>query len=173
MKNVYDLPKYYDIAFSWDLSKEIVFFQSLFKKYVPFEVRNILEAACGSGRFLVSLPKYGYHVTGFDINSNMVSYTRQRIAAANLDNSATALEGDMRTASFESKFDVGLNSINSIGYLLADDDIVSHFRCMGDSLRQGGIYIVQLGCARAEVRGEESETWTFERDGVSVATTWG
>lgn len=40
---LYDLLKYYDIAFF----VEIDIYEKVFKKTIPFEVINILEPACG------------------------------------------------------------------------------------------------------------------------------
>jgi len=53
-EKLYDLPKYYDVAFSWDISQEIELFRELFMNHVPFGVKKILEPACGTGRFLVA-----------------------------------------------------------------------------------------------------------------------
>jgi 2-polyprenyl-3-methyl-5-hydroxy-6-metoxy-1,4-benzoquinol methylase len=57
--------------------ERLIFFGKLFKKYVPFQVKNILEPACGTGRFLISLAKYGYRVTGYDINPKMIAYAKK------------------------------------------------------------------------------------------------
>ena len=81
-KPLYDLPEYYDVAFSWDLSSEIEFFGQLFAAHVPFEVKRILEPACGTGRFLVALPGRGYRVRGYDVNPRAVAYARRKIAAS-------------------------------------------------------------------------------------------
>jgi len=48
-KKLYHLPGYYDIVFSYDLSGEIQFFTRWFNTYADFEVRRILEPACGCG----------------------------------------------------------------------------------------------------------------------------
>jgi hypothetical protein len=45
-EKLYNLPKYYDIAFSWDISRETAIFRELFKRHTPFKVKNILEPAC-------------------------------------------------------------------------------------------------------------------------------
>lgn len=63
---LYDHPQVYDIAFSWDNSEEISFFKTVFENEVPFPVKHVLEPACGSGRFLVTLPALGYRVTGYE-----------------------------------------------------------------------------------------------------------
>jgi SAM-dependent methyltransferase len=175
-KDLYNLPLYYDIAFSWDIAVEIEPFQKYFKRYVPFEVKNILEPACGSGRFLVGLPKYGYRVTGYDKSPAMVAYSQKRIKEAGVQNMAAAIPGDMSTIKFSENFDAAITPINSLGYILSDEDIVSHFRNTGDALKTSGIYIIQLNCASDEFEPLEDEEvgddWVYERDGVKVKTRW-
>lgn len=171
-EKLYNLPQYYDISFSWDISGEIKLFREFFNKYIPFEVKNILEPACGTGRFLMSLPKYGYHVTGYDNNSKMVAYAKKRIADAGLRDIATAIVADMKSARFKTKFAVAINTINSLGYLLSDDDIIAHFCNTGESLKSEGIYIVHLACAWNRLEPHEEEGWVIEREGIRVKTIW-
>ena len=144
---LYRLPLYYDIAFSWDIEPEIEFFKTLFRDHVPFPVENILEPCCGAGRFLVAMPPHGYRMTGYDVSQEMLDYARGRVEEAGLSDSVELVRAEMQTARFERKFDAALNSINSLGYLLEDDDIVSHFRLTGEALKPGGIYIVHISCA--------------------------
>ncbi len=173
-KKLYDLPKYYNIAFSWDNSNEIDLLQMIFEKYVPYEVKNILEPASGSGRFLMSFPKYKYHITGYDNNRRMVAYARKRISNAGLQDFAKVISGDMKSIKFKEKFDAAFNSINSIGYLLSDGEIISHFRNTGESIKKGGIYIIHLACAadKFEIYETENEGWVLEKDGIRVKTIW-
>ena len=169
---IYNLPKYYGVAFSWDISSEIEFFREVFKRHVPFCVKNILEPACGTGRFLINLPKHGYNITGYDKNPKMVAYARKRIADLGLQDRAIVVRNDMKSAEFDAKFDAAVNSINSIGYLLSDNDIISHFHHTGNSLRRGGVYIVHLACAWNKLETDEDEGWTIEKDGIRVKTIW-
>ena len=169
---LYNLPKYYDIAFSWDTSFEIELFCKLFKKYVPFEVKKILEPACGTGRFLLDFPKYGYKITGYDNSPKMISYANKCILDEGLKGMASAVIGDMRSIEFNTKFDVAINSINSLGYILSDEDIIEHFRITGESLKNKGIYIVHLSCACDKLDPNEDEGWTLERDGIKIKTMW-
>lgn len=171
-EKLYHLPEYYDIAFSWDISKEIEFLVDLFKRHVPFEVKNILEPACGTGRFLVNLPKYGYHMLGYDNSPKMVAYAKKRIADTGLQKMSTVIVDDMKSAKFDKKFDAAINLINSIGYLLSDDDILTHLRNTGESLRSEGIYVVQLACAWDKLEPHEEEGWIMERNGIRVKTIW-
>lgn len=172
-EKLYNLPKYYDIAFSWDVSHEIKLFRELFKRYVPFKVKSILEPACGTGRFMVSLPKYGYYMTGYDNNSQMIAYTKERIAKLKLQNMAQVVRGDMQSVRFKTKFDAAINSINSLGYLLSDNDILNHFSNTGNSLKSKGIYIIHLSCAWDRLNLHEEEEWIIEREGIRIKTIWG
>ncbi|MBN2380607.1 class I SAM-dependent methyltransferase [candidate division WOR-3 bacterium] len=170
--NLYDLPIYYDIAFSWDNSKEIEFFGRMFRKFVPLKVTRILEPACGTGRFLVSLPRCGYKVLGYDNNPLMVEYSKEKILALGLEDTSQAVVRDMRSARFDNEFDSAINAINSIGYLSSDKDILTHLRNTAYSIKKGGIYIIHLACAwnKLEVTGDAG--WVIERDGVRVRTIW-
>jgi len=46
-ERLYNLPKYYDIAFSRNTVSEIKLFHKLFKRHVPFQVKSLLEPAYG------------------------------------------------------------------------------------------------------------------------------
>ncbi len=173
-EKLYNFPQYYDVAFSWDISREIKFFQELFTKYVPFEEKNILEPACGTGRFLVKLPEYGYHITGYDNNPKMLIFAKKRIIDAGLQNIVTVEKKNMKSAKFKIKFDAAINSINSIGYLLSDEDILSHFKNTGESLKSKGIYILHLACAcdHPEFQEKPDDSWILEKEGIKIKTTW-
>ena len=180
---LYSLPLYYDIAFTWDLVPELDVFEKIFAKHVPGDVERILEPACGTGRFLIRLPKRGFRVTGYDVSPEMLEYARSRVKDAGLARGASGddgpagwaevIEADMVYATVvPDGYDAALNSINSLGYLLTDREIVAHFRRTGFSLRPGGIYIVHISCAHEGEIPSEGETWESERDGVRVRTTW-
>ncbi len=171
---LYNLPKYYDIAFSRDVSGEINFYISCFKKYCNFEVKRILEPACGSGVFLLTFPKYGYYITGYDLSPKMVEYANEKIEKAGLSDRAKAIVGDMLTMRFNEKFDAAIIAINSLGYLHTDQEIVSHFKAVSESLVKGGLYIVEISCACQNLEGEKKpdETWFVEMNGIKIEATW-
>ena len=147
-------------------------FGRFFKQHVGFTVKHILEPACGTGRFLITLPKYGYHITGYDNNPKMVTYAKEKIRTAGYDNMADVFLMDMKSAKMDKKYDSAFNSINSLGYLLTDDDILSHLQNTGESIRRGGIYIIHLACAWDKLEPHEEEGWTIQRDEISIRTVW-
>jgi SAM-dependent methyltransferase len=171
---LYNLPKYYDIALFRDVSEEIKFYISCFRKYCSFDVKTVLEPACGSGIFLVNFPKYGYNITGYDISPKMVEYAKEIIEKAGYSDKAKALLGDMVTMKFNPKFDAAIIPLASLGYLRSDKEIISHLRAMSESLQKGGLYIVEIACACDDIKNEKTpdETWLAEKNGVKIEATW-
>ena len=169
MSQLYSRPEIYDIAFDRDLSPEIEFFRCCFLRHGSVPVAHILEPACGSGMFLAALPRYGYRVTGYDLNPASIEYARRRIGPG-----AGAIVGDMRTLTLDPPLDAAINTNNTISYCLADDEIRAHLRAMSASLREGAVYIVEISCAHQTPESENlaGDTWTMERDGVRVTGTW-
>jgi len=77
--NCYDYPQYYDIAFQAYTQREADFIEDARRKYCSFDVRRLLEPACGSGRLVTELAARGYQMTGFDLNQPALSYLRRRL----------------------------------------------------------------------------------------------
>jgi len=171
---LYDYPKYYDIAFSWDITQEIMIYKKVFRDFVDFPVKKILEPACGSGRFLLEFAKEGYEMVGYDNNRKMVDFAKRKVTQAGLNSKVIVTKSDMKTAEFEFTFDAAINPINSIGYLHSDEEIVKHLRNTANNIKKGGVYVVHLSCAWKNVTPEEAEaeTWSAERNGTKIDTTW-
>ena len=166
---LYNHPDVYDIAFSWDLSEEISFLKRVFGTHVPFPVKDVLEPACGTGRMLRALAGVGFRVTGYDANPVMVQYAKDSIGPDRKN--VRVMPGEMVSAQVPGEFDAAVNSINSIGYLHSDDEIVSHLRSTGSSLREKGVYVLHLNFAH-EGELPDGDHWTLERGGIRVSTSW-
>lgn len=81
---IYNYPEYYDIAFSWDLTREADFYEVCFRRYAEGPVKRLLELGCGSGRFLFEFARRGYVVHGLDISPPMVEYVKEKASKLNL-----------------------------------------------------------------------------------------
>jgi SAM-dependent methyltransferase len=176
MPNLYSLPDYYDIAFTYDrnIDTEIDFIRTCFDRHSLIEVKNILEAACGSGMFLRGLPRHGYRVTGYDLSPEMVEYANRSIACCGLESQANAVEGDMCSIRFPGAFDAALTLISSLSYLTTDADLSAHFRIMSETVRPGGVYIVEVFfvCTDLEYEKYPYETWTVEEEHLQIDVSW-
>jgi ubiquinone/menaquinone biosynthesis C-methylase UbiE len=60
----------------------------------PIEDRQVLEIACGTGRFTVMLAERGADVVGLDISSAMLSQGREKARAADVADRIEFLRGD-------------------------------------------------------------------------------
>jgi SAM-dependent methyltransferase len=176
MPNLYSMPDYYDIAFTYDrdIDAEINFIRSCFDRHSRIEVKNILEAACGSGMFLRGLPRHGYMLTGYDLSPEMVEYANHSIVSCGLEDCAKAVEGDMNSIRFPCRFDAALTLISSLSYLTSDSDLSAHFRNMSETVLPGGVYIAEIffACNDLEYEKYPYETWTVEQGNLRIDVSW-
>jgi SAM-dependent methyltransferase len=130
--------------------------------------RRVLEPACGTGRLLLALAERGYDVAGFDLSSEMVAFASARLAP----HGGEVWRGDMRTFRPPGEFDAALNLVNSIGYLLDDDDFLAHLGRMAAAIRPGGIYLVQLNYAGEPPELASFGPWGNRRGDLSTSLHW-
>ncbi|MFX1317185.1 MAG: class I SAM-dependent methyltransferase [Promethearchaeota archaeon] len=171
----YNFPKYYDKAFKREVKSDITFFQKCFQQYSDVEVKRVLEPACGPGMFLEILPQFGYYVLGYDLSPAMVNYSKERLKNGGFTiNEADTIVGNMKNMKFKEQFDAAFICINSLGYLISNEDISSHFKIMGQTLKKGGIYIVEISCKCDELKNEKKfdDTWYIKEDSLELELTW-
>ena len=77
MLNWYNLPTYYDVSFSHEMSEELAFLKAIFNKYCKGTRPRLLEPACGTGRLIIPLVHSGFDCTGFDLNEYALSYLKK------------------------------------------------------------------------------------------------
>jgi SAM-dependent methyltransferase len=165
---LYKSPEIYDVAFGWDLELELDFLESCWSVHVPGPVKRILEPACGTGRLLEALAKRGYDVAGYDLSAEMVSFASKRLGPLG----GRAYRGDMTSFRPPGRFDAALNLVNSIGYLLTDEDFLAHLDRMAEALRPGGVYVVQFNYAGEPPELSTFGPWGNRRGDLSTTITW-
>ena len=81
--------------------------QAVLDAAAPFEDRNVLEIACGTGRFSVMLAEHGADVTGLDISGAMLAQAREKARAAGVAGAVEFMRGDAARLPFpDDAFDV-------------------------------------------------------------------
>lgn len=167
--NCYDYPQYYDIAFQAYTGREADFIEAACRKYCRFDVRRVLEPACGSGRLITELASRGYQATGFDINQPALSYLRRRLTRRRLH--AETFEAEMSDFRLDKPVDAAYCTVNTFRHLLAEQAARSHLECIVGSLRPGGIYILGLHLLPSDVDDDDPERWTQQRGKTKVTVT--
>jgi len=164
--NLYDYPRYYDLAFGSDWKAELEFLRAVFDTHVPGKVRSLFEPACGTGRLLFRLAQAGYQVAGIDLNPRAVAYCNRRLVRHGLP--ATVQPGDMAHFRLPRKVDADFNMINSFRHLLSEDAARSHLRCAARSLRKGGVYVLGLHLTPTQGTALDEERWSARRGNLAI-----
>lgn len=169
MPNWYDYPQFFDLAFRDETQPEADFIEAACRKFARRPVRRMLEPGCGSGRLVVELARRGYDVAGFDTNATSLAYLRQRLRRANLQ--ANVFAADMADYRVTQPVDVVLNTFNTFRHLTTEAAAESHLRCVSNSLRPGGLFILGLHLLPPDASEECTERWTAWRGRTQVTFT--
>ncbi|MDG5775767.1 methyltransferase domain-containing protein [Haloarculaceae archaeon H-GB2-1] len=68
--------------------------QAVLDALQPVEEKNVLEIACGTGRFTVMLAERGADIVGLDISGPMLQQGRQKAQATGVDDHLEFMRGD-------------------------------------------------------------------------------
>lgn len=164
--NCYDVPQYWDLAFSDDTVLEADFIVAAARRYCDFEVRRLLEPGCGGGRLVLELARRGFLVTGWDLSQAAVDFARDRLAAAGLNGEVTL--SDMRTSRTAAPVDVAYCLVNTFRHLLTEVEAVTHLQNVAASLRPGGLYMIGMHLLPPDADEEDDEEWSVADQGITV-----
>jgi SAM-dependent methyltransferase len=167
--NCYDYPQYYDIAFQAYTQREADFIEAAFRKYCSFDVRRLLEPACGSGRLVTELAARGYQMTGFDLSEPALSYLRRRLKRRRLH--AETFQAEMSAFRLSRRVDAAYCIVNTFRHLLTEQAARDHLERIAISLRPGGIYILGMHLLALDVNEEDAGRWTARRGDTKVTVT--
>jgi len=131
---------YGDLAWVWpiisppeDYVEETEGFCQIIRENSHIQVNTILHLGCGGGHNDHTLHKH-YKVTGVDISEAMLSLARK------LNPQVTYHVGDMRMVRLDKTFDAVI-SLDSIGYMLTEEDLQSAFITAYHHLKPGGVFL--------------------------------
>ncbi len=133
----------YDIIFGWDRTVEADFLEKCVKAYGDGGKGAVLDLACGTGKFLEEMSRRGWQVAGIDLSPVMINLAKTRLGDKTLLHIAS-----MSSFELPGQYDVVTCWLDSLPYLLTNEDIVNHFRCVGKLLKPDGIYLLDLGFSR-------------------------
>jgi SAM-dependent methyltransferase len=172
---LYSSPEIYEVAFGWDLTRELDFYERCFREHgMPAPgrpgrpVARVLEPCCGTGRMLEALARRGYEVAGYDLSAEMVAFADARLRPVG----GAAYEGAMESFHPPGVFDAALNPVNSIGYLLEDAPFAEHLERLGEAVREGGVYILQISYGGEPPELARFGPWGNRARGLSTTLTW-
>lgn len=113
---------------------------------------TVVDLGCGRGRHAIPLSRRGYRVTGVDLSETMLSLARER--AQREGASVEWVREDMRTFVRRGAFDACLSLFTSFGYF-GDEENQCVLENVARSLKEGGVFLLDLRNARKGLSGEE------------------
>ncbi len=170
MSNLYDNPKYYEIAFSFrDISAEVDVFEECFKRFSQIPVKSILEVGCGNSPHMEELIKRGYQYNGLDLSKVMLEYSRQK--ASHISAEVNLIHGNMVDFSLDMLVDFAYITLGSL-YVKSTSELITHFNSVAQALKKGGLYLLDW-CIQYDPpwESEGGDSWEIERDGIQVKTS--
>jgi|GEM_PF-307320 SAM-dependent methyltransferase len=108
-------------------------------KRTKIRYNSILDAPCGYGRLEKLLRKYGYAITGVDINRYFIAEARR----TDKSHSANYINQDMRFLHLNKKFDVILQWCASFGYY-DDAENLAILKNFSEHMNKGGILFLDF-----------------------------
>jgi SAM-dependent methyltransferase len=134
---------YDDLAWTWpiisppdDYVEESEYFAEVIRKYAGPGSATLLHLGCGGGHNDHNL-KLHYRVTGIDLSLRMLELARK------LNPEVVYHEGDMRSIRLEERFDA-VTILDSINYMLSEDDLRSAFETAFYHLLPGGVFLTHV-----------------------------
>ncbi len=125
--------------------------------------RNLLDAACGTGKSFLPFLARGYAVTACDISPRMVALARGKAPEAEL------FVADVRALGRVGSFDLITCLDDSLNYLVEEGDLDAAFRCFAANLAPGGVLVFDVNTL-STYRTTFARDMT--RDGPGVFLAW-
>ena len=114
-----------------------------FCAHLPQKPELVLDLACGTGSMTLELQCRGYDMIGVDGSPDMLSVAYERAAEKECEGALFLLQ-DMRT--FELYGTVGAVTccLDSINYLLCEEDVARTFSCVHNYLDPDGLFLFDV-----------------------------
>ena len=130
---------------------------------------KVLDLCCGYGRISLELAQRGFSVTGVDINKNYLKRAKKEAADEKLE--IEYINSDARNFSRPGYFDLTVNLYVSFGYCENSDDDLLILNNVYNSLKNGGVFIMEILGKEIAVRDFVEADW-FERAGYTLLTEY-
>ena len=153
----------YDYVYSWkDYGSEAKAVRQLLAAEGIKAGSSVLEAACGTGRYLEHLQQW-FEVSGFDLDSTMLRTARWRVPRG------AFFLGDMSSLQVEVSSDVLLCLFGGVGYLSPGEQLAAGAAAFYNSVRPGGVALIEPWVEPAELVAGRSWMQTYVSTNFKLA----
>ncbi len=135
----------YDESWLYDLiheklpdSREVLFYERQIEKYGS----PVLELACGSGNYAVTLSKSDIEISGIDISDEMLHAAELRAEKQHTE--TNLINADMRNFKLKQKFALIFVAGNALQHLNSRQDVEACFKSVKRHLKPNGRFIIEV-----------------------------
>ena len=170
MKNIYNEPFYYEIAFDFvDIPAQIDLFEEFIGEYSRIEVKRFLDICCGPSLQLREIARRGDQAVGLDLSSCMLQYLSHRFAEEKL--TLETIEANMNDFVPEKRVDFAFIMMGSFQFP-DTKNLLAHLDKAAGALNRGGLYLIENMALDWPNLSRKPPQWSMERDGIIVDTTY-
>ena len=126
-----------------DYEKWADFVEDAFNKFLPSRPELVLDLACGTGRMTLEMASRGYDMIGVDGSEDMLARAYKNMYERGLG-SVLFLNQDMRSFELYGTVGATLCCLDSINYLLSNDDLSRCFACVHNYLDPDGLFLFDV-----------------------------
>ncbi|PKL90853.1 MAG: hypothetical protein CVV21_10690 [Candidatus Goldiibacteriota bacterium HGW-Goldbacteria-1] len=157
----YDLVLYGENSHEAD-GQEIAFMDEIFAGS-DRRVNTVLDAGCGTGRFLVPLARCGYQMTGIDKSPRMIEQTAEKLKREGLQ--ADLISMGLEEIKSRELFDAVICVDSVLCYLIDRKKIQGCCTKMAQALKKGGVFVMETWNIFANARLLNRENAYINKDG--------
>lgn len=142
-------------------------FEYLISFFNEFKIKygaSVLDLACGTGSFSALFTQSGYKVTGIDLSAQMLT-----IADSKCGGKANFLKVDMTFFELPVKFDACICCLDSLNHLDNITKVKSAFKCVGNSLKKGGLFIFDVNTIYKHNKILSGNAFVFDNENYFLA----
>ncbi|KYK38204.1 MAG: hypothetical protein AYK18_01240 [Theionarchaea archaeon DG-70] len=167
-----DYPDYYDIIFGtprfepgqFNVKTECEFLDEIFEHY---NIKSVIELACGPAYHAVQLAKMGYETAGLDISVPMLKFAEKRAQKEGV--TLRLYHQDMRIFRLTEQYNAAICVLDSLRSLTEAKEILSHLKSVASVLTEKGIFVTEWSHPRDWI-GERTveDSWTAGKGSITV-----
>lgn len=154
------LPEFYDrLNTEADYQSYVEYLSSI----IP-QGSSVIDLGCGTGEISIEMSRKGYAVTGLDYSSEMLSEAYKKNSERRADVFFTCQ--DMTSFKVAHLYDAAVSCFDCLNYILTKDGLLNTFRCVADSLVDGGIFAFDMNAPAKFEKLYADNTFVIEEEGI-------
>ena len=134
---------YQNFSYYYDEIMELIEYDDWVNFVKPYLTKDssILDLACGSGTFAISLANQGYKIKGLDLSREIIEVAKEKSIMNHTDIKFDVK--DMTNFKYDEKFDVITCFFDSVNFL-DKDEIKKMYDAVYEHLNDGGLFIFDI-----------------------------